>query len=164
MFIQFFSPDLTFQVVDADIYTALHRAAYNNHSSVCRWLLSVGANPEFKTETGWTPLHCAACWANPEIVKILIEHNANVNSLSNGNIAPIHLSINSTEDPKRVLETVETLLQVPGNYFWNFNQILTNYSGIDLHVITGAGDTPLMLAKRVSNEMSDLITNALKKR
>lgn len=36
-----------FKVCDGDKYTALHRAAYNNHVDVCKWLLSVGLFSQF---------------------------------------------------------------------------------------------------------------------
>jgi ankyrin repeat protein len=129
-------------VRDQDNYTPLHRAAYNNHVDVCRYLLSIGANPEAKTEDGWTVLHCAACWANFEIVGVLLSHSVDVNARSNGSLTPLHLAINSSEDQTKQLTTVKYLLQAPG---------------VDMGAITNAGDTPLMLAKRVSQEIYDLM-------
>lgn len=55
---------------DADGYTALHRAAYNNHPQVAQRLLQMGSDPRAKTGNGWTPLHCAACWANPAVAQV----------------------------------------------------------------------------------------------
>ena len=120
----------------------MHRAAYNNHISVCRWLLSVGADPELMTENGWTVLHCAACWANFDIVGVLLSHGVNVNSRSHGNLTPLHLAINSSEDPTKQFITVKYLLEAPG---------------IDMSAVNGAGDTPLMLARRVSPAILELL-------
>ncbi|KRY00230.1 2-oxoisovalerate dehydrogenase subunit alpha, mitochondrial [Trichinella pseudospiralis] len=53
-------------VRDRDFYTPLHRAAYNNHVSVIKVLLSNGADISAQTEDGWQPLHCAARWGNLE--------------------------------------------------------------------------------------------------
>ncbi|KAI1695267.1 ankyrin repeats (many copies) domain-containing protein [Ditylenchus destructor] len=131
---------------DLDKYTALHRAAYNNHVDVCKWLLSVGADPEMRTEDGWTALHCAACWANHEVVSLLLSHGMSVNSRSNGNLTPLHLAINSAEDPIRVKTTVKVLLDAPG---------------IDLQATSNAGDTPLMLVKRIDREMTEMIETRL---
>ena len=40
----------------------------------------LGADPEIRTCDGWTALHCAAFWANYEVVAILLRHGVNVNS------------------------------------------------------------------------------------
>lgn len=48
--------------VDADGYTALHRAAYNGHIQVVRTLLTRGADVMARTVDGWQPLHCACRW------------------------------------------------------------------------------------------------------
>uniref|UniRef100_A0A915CN77 Ankyrin repeat domain-containing protein 49 n=1 Tax=Ditylenchus dipsaci TaxID=166011 RepID=A0A915CN77_9BILA len=127
---------------DEDKYTPLHRAAYNNHADVCKWLLSVGADPEQQTEDGWTVLHCAACWANFNIVELLLKHGVNVNSRSHGQLTPLHLAINTSEEPSNQIQTLKLLLDSPG---------------IDMQAKTGAGDTPIMLARRVSKEVTDLV-------
>uniref|UniRef100_A0A7E4VPP3 ANK_REP_REGION domain-containing protein n=1 Tax=Panagrellus redivivus TaxID=6233 RepID=A0A7E4VPP3_PANRE len=130
-------------VRDRDEYTPLHRAAYNNHVEVCKFLLSAGANPEAKTEDGWTVLHCAACWANHAIVGVLLSHGVDVNARSNGQLTPLHLAINSSVDQTKQLQTVKNLLEAPG---------------IDMGAVTNAGDTPLMLAHRVSKEIYELVS------
>ncbi|KAI6191396.1 Lethal (2) 35Be [Aphelenchoides bicaudatus] len=111
-------------------YTPLHRTAYNNHVDACKWLLSVGANPELRTESGWTVLHSAACWAAYKIVGILLSHGVDVNSHSNGDVTPLHLAINSAADPNDQLITIKYLLSSPG---------------IDMAAVNKAGETPLML-------------------
>jgi len=109
---------------------------------VCQWLLSVGADPELKTESGWTALHCAACWANYDVVAVLLSHGVDVNSHSNGNLTPLHLAINSTEDNQKQFMTVKYLLEAPG---------------VDMGAVNGAGDTPVMLAKRTSPLLLELL-------
>ena len=43
--------------IDEDLYTPLHRAAYNGHVNVMKVLLKHGADPNAPTLDGWTPLH-----------------------------------------------------------------------------------------------------------
>jgi ankyrin repeat protein len=73
-----------------------------------------GADPEARTENGWTVLHSAACWANYEIVGILLLHGVDVNSRSDGGLTPLHLAINSSEDVEKQRITVKYLLDAPG--------------------------------------------------
>ncbi|MFH4979370.1 hypothetical protein AB6A40_006079 [Gnathostoma spinigerum] len=131
---------------DSDHYTPLHRAAYNNHAECVKFLLSLGADPQLKTENGWTVLHCASCWACYDIVAILLSHGVDVNCRSNGNLTPLHLALSSNEDPEKVFHTVRYLLEAPG---------------IDASAVSGAGDTPLMLARRASPRLEQLVRNFL---
>ena len=43
--------------VDEDLYTPLHRAAYNGHLEVMKFLIQCGADTNAPTLDGWTPLH-----------------------------------------------------------------------------------------------------------
>src|SRR5688572_11346750 len=79
----------------------------------------LGADPEMRTEDGWTALHCAACWANHEVDSLLLALGMSINSRSNGNLTPLHLAINSPEDPDRVKRTIKVLLDAPGDYPFN---------------------------------------------
>ena len=119
---------------DRDGYTALHRAAYNNHLPVVDYLLTHGADPEARTADGWTALMSAANWANFEVIGRLLSHGVDPNARSNGNVTALHLAINSQpEDAANVFHSVRYLLQAPG---------------IDASVVSGSGDTPLSLARR----------------
>lgn len=121
---------------DEDGYTALHRAAYNNHLEAVSFLLEMGADPEARTRQGWTPLHSAANWGNREIIGRLISHGVDVNARSVGFVTPLHLAISSQcGNSEDVFHCVRYLLQAPG---------------IDASVLSGAGDTPLDLARRTS--------------
>ncbi|KAH7699957.1 Protein F26F4.12 [Aphelenchoides avenae] len=138
------------KATDSDRYTALHRAAYNNRTAVCRWLLSVGADPELRTEDGWTALHCAAQWGNHEVAGILLSHGVNVNATSNGGLTPLHLAINSsgTVEADKQFTTVKYLLEAPG---------------VDLGAVTGAGDNPKALAKRSTAAIHELVEAYLRR-
>lgn len=134
---------------DADGYTALHRASYNNNSSVVDHLLTSGVDKETKTNEGWTPLLSASNWANYEIVGRLLSNGADVNALSNGNLTALHLAVNSrSEEPDDVYMTVRYLLQAPG---------------IDAGVIAGNGDTPLMMARRTSERLYNAIRDFMER-
>uniref|UniRef100_A0A1I7U332 ANK_REP_REGION domain-containing protein n=1 Tax=Caenorhabditis tropicalis TaxID=1561998 RepID=A0A1I7U332_9PELO len=134
---------------DADGYTALHRASYNNNAIIVDHLLTSGANKEARTNEGWTPLLSASNWANFEIVGRLLSHGADVNAVSNGNLTALHLAVNSRSDePENIYMTVRYLLQAPG---------------IDAGVIAGNGDTPLMMARRTSERLYNAILNFMER-
>lgn len=61
--------------------------------------------------------HCASCWANFDVIDVLLIHNVNVNAVSNGKVTPLHLALNSDEDPKAVIESVKKLLNAPSTIF-----------------------------------------------
>uniref|UniRef100_A0A915ABV1 Ankyrin repeat domain-containing protein 49 n=1 Tax=Parascaris univalens TaxID=6257 RepID=A0A915ABV1_PARUN len=137
------------QARDCDNYTPLHRAAYSGHADAVRYLLSIGGDPELRTENGWTVIHCAAFWACYDIVAMLLSHGVDVNSKTNGNLTPLHLAINSTEDSEKVFHTVRYLLEAPG---------------IDASAVSNAGDTPIMLARRTSPRVYEIIERYLHRR
>lgn len=85
------SPESVYST-DKDGYTALHRAAYENHLEVAELLLQCKANINARTEFGWTPLHSACKWNHPEMVALLLQHNADVNALSDGSQTPLHIA------------------------------------------------------------------------
>ncbi|KAF8381390.1 hypothetical protein PRIPAC_70532 [Pristionchus pacificus] len=136
------------KAVDKDNYTPLHRAAYNDHVDTVRLLLQHGASPEARTSEGWTVLHSASAWGNFEVVGVLLSHGVDVNALSNGHLHALHLAVSSQEDPEKVFHTVRYLLQAPG---------------VDAGVQSGAGDTPLALARRTSKRLFELLTNYFEK-
>ncbi|KJH46928.1 DHHC zinc finger domain protein [Dictyocaulus viviparus] len=131
------TPDLL-SSCDEDGYTALHRAAYNDHLEALLFLLEKGADSgarvhliyvsglfkivvqftllckQSRTKQGWTPLHSAANWGNYKIVGQLISHGVDVNARSHGSVTPLHLAISSQcENPENVFHTVRYLLEAP---------------------------------------------------
>jgi ankyrin repeat protein len=78
---------------DATGCTALFRAVSNNHVSIAKLLLTLGASPNEATSDGHTPLHAAAKNGNYEMCKILLQHKANLNALTNvTHSAPLHIA------------------------------------------------------------------------
>lgn len=74
--------------------TPLHEACSSNMKRVVELLLSLGANVNASLIDGTTTLHCAAPY--PEIVRILIDNSANVNTLDRcNNMTPIEYAIDS---------------------------------------------------------------------
>lgn len=87
---------------DIDGYTPLHRASYNNHVHVIKFLLGRGGDFNSCTKEGWQPLHSACKWGNHEAAAILLSAGADVNSITNGGHTPLHLA--STQKNRKLLE------------------------------------------------------------
>lgn len=115
---------------DADNYTPLHRACYNNHTEVIKYLLENGADISAKSREGWEPLHSAVHWGQTEAAALLIEAGADINCKSNSGLAPVHLAAQ---------QNIRPLLEL---FLYN--------SDIDLTVKTEVGDTPYDIARRSS--------------
>lgn len=69
---------------DADGYTPLHRASYNNNVPLVKLLLAHDADPNATTAFGWTPVHSACQWTHAEVVAVLLQHGADVNARTDG--------------------------------------------------------------------------------
>jgi len=62
-------------------YTPLHWAAIHGNAEIVEYLLDKGAKVNKRANSDYTPLHLAIDLNNdPEIVKVLIKHGANVNA------------------------------------------------------------------------------------
>ena len=59
---------------------------------VLKEMLLLGSDPNIKDSNGWTALHYACHNGVIESVKILVEHNADINSFSNNKRTPLHLA------------------------------------------------------------------------
>ncbi|RUS90932.1 hypothetical protein EGW08_001329 [Elysia chlorotica] len=88
---------------DADLYTPLHRASYNNHLEMAEFLLANGAEVNACTSDGWQPLHSAARWNSVDTAQSLIHAGADVNGQTNGGLTPLHLA-SSEPDHRGVME------------------------------------------------------------
>lgn len=82
---------------DADGYTALHRAAYNDHVTAVQRLLSAGADLAARTAEGWTPLHSAARWNSAGCLPLLLLHGADVNAVTAGGLTPLMVAASTAE-------------------------------------------------------------------
>lgn len=67
----------------------LHKAAYEGHVDVVRFLLEKGANVDSRSNSGSSPLHGAAFHNRPEIARILVEAGADVNLANNYGYTPL---------------------------------------------------------------------------
>jgi ankyrin repeat protein len=77
------------------ITTALCIAADSCDSDMCQELLKLGANVNETNGFFWTPLHFASVNGYTEIVELLLQHKANVNSLCVGNFTPLTLMLSN---------------------------------------------------------------------
>lgn len=75
--------------------TPLHYAAFNNHAAIVTLLLENGANPNaVLSETGWTPLHCAAKGKSSEnALEALLRKRADVDALDKSGQTPLHWAV-----------------------------------------------------------------------
>lgn len=105
--------------------TALHHAAGNGHVELVKLLLSKGVDVDLQSEAG-TPLMWAAGFGQEKVVKVLLEHHANVHAQTKdeNNVCPL-VSAVATDS----LPCVELLAK----------------AGADVNVRTGDA-TPLLIA------------------
>ncbi|KAN0110997.1 ankyrin [Hyaloscypha variabilis] len=67
-------------------------ASQNLRASAVHMLPQAGANPNLKTDSGWTALHAACRWHVPEtieIVRLLVRYSADVNAVSDLGWTPL---------------------------------------------------------------------------
>jgi len=107
-----------------------------------------GADPELRTEDGWTALHSASCWGAHDVVGVLLSFGVDVNSRSNGDVTPLHLAIKSETSQRDKLITLKYLLSAPG---------------IDMSALNKAGEAPITLAKRTSPQVLELLEHFLQR-
>ncbi|CBY37894.1 unnamed protein product [Oikopleura dioica] len=60
-------------VLDSDGATLLHLAAANGYVDLARRLLGEAISINAQDHDGWTPLHAAACWMQPEVSVVLLD-------------------------------------------------------------------------------------------
>ncbi|XP_044740048.1 serine/threonine-protein phosphatase 6 regulatory ankyrin repeat subunit B-like [Chrysoperla carnea] len=90
-------------------WTALHFAVYNGYSQVVEVLLEYNANVNFrekKKSRDTTPYVCTKKKCSNDIVKLLLERGAEVDSKTKYNITPLYLSAQRGQQ-----EIIETLLK-----------------------------------------------------
>lgn len=108
-------------------------------------LLNSGADPNAKWLDGWTPLHVAASGGHADIVRLLLEHGADVHALSNiygeppG--TPPHVSALLLAPQQPDIEVLELLLDADSPEAANFQESASS----------GLSFTPLMHAARFAH-------------
>lgn len=85
------NPQLAF-AKDADGYSPLHRACYENHYHIAQLLLEHGADISARTNQDWQPLHSACKWNSSQCVTLLLDWGADVNAITHGGLTPLHLA------------------------------------------------------------------------
>ncbi|OQV16265.1 putative Ankyrin repeat domain-containing protein 49 [Hypsibius exemplaris] len=104
------NPNLIHTRDSPDNYSALHRAAYNNHVEVLRELIRRGGDVNARTLEGRTPLHSACFWNCLDAARVLLENGADINAQSMNGLTPLHLAA-SRKDAR---DLVALLLATPG--------------------------------------------------
>ena len=94
-------------------------------------LLSNGADVLARTADGWQPLHSASRWNCVRVAELLLHNGAIINSQSHGGLTPLHLACAEHDN----IDVVELLLSWPG---------------VDVDVLSRAGQTPAHLAAQSS--------------
>ncbi|KAJ4719683.1 Ankyrin repeat family protein [Melia azedarach] len=108
--------------------TALHHAAGTGNIELLKYLLSKGVEVDSESDAG-TPLIWAAGHAQPEAVKVLLEHHANPNAETEDNITPLLSAVAAGS-----LACLDLLVQ----------------AGANVNIIAG-GATPLHIAADIGN-------------
>jgi ankyrin repeat protein len=77
--------------------TPLHSAAAHRETSsslsMCRELLSHGANPNVRQQGGWTPMHQAAAHGRLELTTLLLGHGARAQTRSDDGRTPVDMAL-----------------------------------------------------------------------
>lgn len=92
--------------VDEDLYTPLHRASYNGHLDMAKFLLTHSASVHAKTANGWQPLHSACKWNNAAVASLLLQNDSDINAQTDGGQTPLHLAASNG----KAKETLQLLL------------------------------------------------------
>jgi ankyrin repeat protein len=74
-------------------HTSLWVVSQRGHLEIAQWLLSRSADPNSRSKEGrWTPLHSAAYGGQPEVARILLQHNADKNAQDRMGLTPLHFA------------------------------------------------------------------------
>uniref|UniRef100_A0A0A9XAM8 Ankyrin repeat domain-containing protein 49 n=1 Tax=Lygus hesperus TaxID=30085 RepID=A0A0A9XAM8_LYGHE len=114
---------------DKDGYTPLHRACYNDHVDIVKYLLMNGARHDAQTNERWQPLHSACRWNSLKCAAALISFGADINAKTDGGITPLHLAAQQQEGKHLI-------------------QLLLSQPEIKGSEINSGNDTPIDIARR----------------
>ena len=152
-------------------------------TKVASEFIRLGAKINAKNEYGQTPLHFAAVFNSPEIMKTFIDNGANLESKTNNGYTPLHSAIFSEVNPTIAISSLIKYganIKAKSNSGSNLFHVLAaspnpiNKSptipqtikillsvGIDINEKNDDGATPLMVA-RALNQNKYLINNLIK--
>jgi ankyrin repeat protein len=99
------NPDVV-NVTEHGDMTALHWAAARGHLKTVQILLAAGADPDSSSASGETPLASAACIGSHEVVQLLLDHGARVDTREDqSGLTALHRAAESGDK-----ETIKLLL------------------------------------------------------
>jgi len=136
--------------LESHLQTPLHIAAFEGHINLVAYFLSI-QDPEigipdinFRDNSGWTAMHCAASPGHLEVCELLLKHNANPNIGNMDNNIPLHyLSRRPFDIPKKPRKSDSLFVKVVK---------LMVESGVNVNTPNDFGDTPLHQAGAAGNE------------
>lgn len=85
----------------------LEAAIGNKHTKILELILESGANPNYYTEEGVTPLMLAANLGSSEIINILLKHDANKQSKSKNGETALDIAKKRREEYTNAINTLK---------------------------------------------------------
>ena len=85
------SPDLI-NAKDQSGLAPLHRAAWQGHLIVARFLVENGGDPNVRDTAGQTPLHWAALFGHKAVIELLLSHGANLQATDSDGATALYMA------------------------------------------------------------------------
>ena len=150
----------------------LHVAAYLGLLEIMQRRISYGTNVDISNEDGWTPLHLACLEIGGNVgVESLIQHDADVNSLTEQKQTPLSLLTENSGSPKLFQYLLDhgAKPEIPDEDGWTclhhaagkrnleLCRILLGCSAVDIDAQDIQGDTPLHWLFIFPNALPELV-------
>ena len=104
--------------VNVDGDNALHWAARSNDLEAAKLLIEAGINVNQYGDLGRTPLHDACAWGHHEMIRLLVDHGADLYALTEGE-TPFSLArLNRNDDVCELLRPLMERAQVEDPQAW----------------------------------------------
>ena len=150
----------------------LHVAAHFGLLEIMQRRISYGTNVDISDEDGWTPLHLACSENDGNVgLELLVQHDADVNSLTESKQTPLLLLTDNSGSPKLFQHLLDQgakpkipdendytcLHYAAGNRNLKLCSILLGCSTIDINAQDLDGDTPLHWMFISPNALPELV-------